>query len=325
MNEEDKYWILLSRYLANDLSLDETDELLAWIEADPERITLLQQAQSAWDKSKNYQNDVSAVNTDAAWLKVKNKLNDQKPAKTVNLQNYKWMAIAASLIILCSLSWFSYKAYDNSKNIHFANHSLEKQQVLLPDGTKIWLNQHSEIDYPKGLATLATREVSLTGEAFFDVKHDDKKPFIIHAGETETQVLGTSFNINANEKKVKVAVITGKVSFKKTGAKNNLFLLPGDEGIYDSKGIITKVEYNNTNFLFWKNQTLVFENEKLEMVFHELEKSYQVKFKVNDENLLNQKITTSFKSASIQEVIIILETLLDLKITPSGDAYIVVK
>lgn len=327
MKEEDKYWILLSRYIAKDLSIEEVDELLAWIDEDPKRVNLLQEVQSIWDQSKHYQQQISdTLDPSTSWLKIKNEIDrENQPIKLTKTQPYKWLAIAASLIILCGLSWFSYQIYDRGKIITIANHMTNRRELLLPDGTKVWLNKAAEVKYAKGLETLNQREVTLVGEAFFEVKHDEHKPFIIHAGGTETQVLGTSFNINVMDEKVTVAVISGKVSFKKIGADAHLFLLPGEEGIYHEKGSVTKAEFKNANFLFWKNQTLVFENETLEMVLKEVEKAYHIKFNVKDKDLLQERITTSFKSAPLPDVIKVLEAILDLKIEYSGDAYIVIK
>ncbi|HET8828200.1 MAG TPA: FecR domain-containing protein [Pelobium sp.] len=328
MQEEDKYWVLITRYLSNELSDAETDVLLEWISDKPERTELLQQMQSAWEQSNTYlANEKYQINTDEAWKKIESRLfkEDKKPAKVVAFKSYKWLRIAVSLVLFMGLSWFSFNYYQSHSEITFTNQLANKQQVLLPDGSTVWLNTGSKLSYKKGLNELSLREVDLVGEGFFEVKHDASKPFIIHSNGTETQVLGTSFNVLTDKiGNVKVAVITGKVSFKKDSAKDGLFLFPGEVGIYSKAGNITKTSFSNTNFLYWKNQKLSFENEDLSNVLSELEKVYHVKFKLKDSDLMNKKITTSFQSASIYQVINILETLLDVKIEKSNDTYIVV-
>jgi ferric-dicitrate binding protein FerR (iron transport regulator) len=327
MQEEDKYWILISRYLSNELSDTETDELLAWVNENPEHTELLQQMQNAWEQSNKYlQNSVQEIDTDQAWKNVESRLfASQQSAKIKKLKSLKWISIAASLLLMIGLGWFSFNYYRQNRPVVFANHLDTKQQLLLPDGSRVWLNSGSQISYKEGLNELKLREVELLGEGFFEVKHDAEKPFIIHSGGTQTQVLGTSFNVfNDKDGSVKVAVISGKVSFKKEGANDNLFLLPGEEGVYKT-GNISKTSFKNTNFLYWKNKTLSFENESLANVLTQLEVFYNVKFNLNDEDLLHRKITTSFHSASIYQIINVLETLLDVKIEKSNDAYIVVK
>jgi len=328
MQEEDKYWILISRYLSNELSDTETDELLAWVNENQEHTELLQQMQNAWEQSNNYlQNATQEIDADEAWKSVEQRIfASQQPVKVKRLKPLKWMSIAATLLLLAGLSWFSFNYYQQNLPIVFANRLDTKQQLLLPDGSKVWLNSGSQISYKKGLNTLKLREVDLKGEGFFEVKHDAEKPFIIHSGGTQTQVLGTSFNVlNDKNGNVKVAVISGKVSFKKEGSNDGLFLFPGEEGVCSKTGNVSKTSFKDTNFLYWKNKTLSFENEGLAKVLAQLEMFYNVKFNVNDEDLLNRKITTSFHSASIYQIINVLETLLDVKIEKSNDAYIVVK
>ena len=88
----------------------------------------------------------------------------------------------------------------------------EYKYILLPDSTQVWLNAGSTLDYPEHFDE-TTREVTLTGEAYFDVKHAAEHPFIIHTGQIQTTVLGTAFNINAytDRSNIQVSVSRGKV------------------------------------------------------------------------------------------------------------------
>jgi hypothetical protein len=107
--------------------------------------------------------------------------------------------------------------------------SIAQEKVLnytLPDGTKVSLNRGSKISYPSTFEG-QTREITLQGEAFFDVAHDAQHPFIIHAQGADIKVLGTSFNVNAYSKQVKVWVKTGKVQVKKSASV--IQLLPGEQ------------------------------------------------------------------------------------------------
>lgn len=302
MQEEDKYWILMSSYFSNELSDTETDELLAWINENPERIELLQQMQNAWDQSKVYlKNEEHQIQTEVAWDKVKNRLfkNKVKTTKIIKIKKYKWLQIAAAIMIMVGLSWFSYHQYQQNRLIHFSNLIEDKQQILLPDSSIVWLNKGGKISYKKGMNQLDLREINLEGEGFFEVKHDVNKPFIVHSGVTITQVLGTSFNISAlNDGTVKVAVISGKVAFKKENTSGVLFLLPGDEGYYNNSGIISKTKFKNTNFLYWKNQNLRFENEPLTNVLAQIEKVYGVKFQVKNPCFIKSKNYNQFSISS---------------------------
>jgi ferric-dicitrate binding protein FerR (iron transport regulator) len=154
------------------------------------------------------------------------------------------MKIAAILI----LAFFTAASFYYLKTVNKAGEVLslntievkagEMKTILLADGTKIWLNAATKFSYPKQFSS-KSREVSLIeGEAFFEVAHDEKKPFIVHSKGVNTQVLGTSFNISAYgyAKKVRVSVATGKVGV--SSGKNLIgFLTPNEEISY---GLVTK-------------------------------------------------------------------------------------
>jgi ferric-dicitrate binding protein FerR (iron transport regulator) len=154
------------------------------------------------------------------------------------------MKIAAILILV----FFTATSLYYLKTVEMAGEALslntidvkagEMKTILLADGTKIWLNAATKFSYPKQFSS-KSREVSLIeGEAFFEVAHDDKKPFIVHSKGINTQVLGTSFNISAYgyTKNVRVSVATGKVGV--SSGKNLIgFLTPNEEISY---GLVTK-------------------------------------------------------------------------------------
>ena len=105
----------------------------------------------------------------------------------------------------------------------------EYKYILLPDSTQVWLNAGSTLDYPEHFDE-ATREVTLVGEAYFDVKHAAEHPFIIHTGQIQTTVLGTAFNINAytDRSNIQVSVSRGKVKVSR-GDQLIAMLVKGQE------------------------------------------------------------------------------------------------
>jgi transmembrane sensor len=141
----------------------------------------------------------------------------------------------------------------------------------LPDSTRIFLNKNSSLTYPETFDGL-TRTVILTGEAFFQVKRNEQKPFIIEAGNTETKVLGTSFNIkeDAKNKKVEVSVVTGKVQFKAKKNNENLsdvVLLPQDRVVYsETNATMVRQKVKGTDSYWWqknlKNVRKLFNDAK---------------------------------------------------------------
>jgi len=323
---EEKYWNLMSRYLSNDLSLSETEELLAWLDEDPARADLLKELRDTWDATQNYPDDF-VVDTEAGWKKLKSAIDVQEKAQVRSIGTFSWIGIAASLLLITFAGILGYQYLNASKLIKVATVSGQNKEIVLPDGSKVWLNENSSLSYADDLNESDIREVTLRGEAFFDVAKNPSKRFVIETDKTLTQVLGTSFNVlQDKEGSIKVSVITGKVSFKsQLNPNQELILLPGDAGVISKEGYAGKSRVENQNFLFWKNKQLAFNNATLSEVLKTLEMAYHVKFQTSNEKLLQHRITTSFNHVSFIEAVDVLETLLDLKIEKSDSVYVVEK
>lgn len=136
--------------------------------------------------------------------------------------------------------------------------------VLLPDSTRIYLNAGTTLRYPNKFIG-KNREVFLSGEAYFDVYHDESRPFIVRAEQISIQVLGTSFNVNAYPawKEVKTTLVEGKISVK--SGRDTIIMAPGTQVVYNKETrecVYTRVDVNN--FISWKDGYYDFENLSLE-------------------------------------------------------------
>jgi transmembrane sensor len=155
----------------------------------------------------------------------------------------------------------------------------QKKHVMLPDGTTVIVNAGSVLKYTIPFSS-DERVVSLVGEAYFDVAHDKSKRFIIHSGDLETKVLGTTFNVRhyANESDISVAVTSGKVRVRSLGSEEYI-LMPNEIGIYKGENrTISISEFDSEELIGWTNGLLIFKNEKMSEVIKRLERWYGVKF-----------------------------------------------
>lgn len=321
--EEDKYWLLMSRYLTNEITLEETDELLMWIDEDPKRIELLQQLQDDWGKSDVYGEAEEAFDTHVAWQKVSARIDQAIEKPKSKVRYLYWAKIAALFLIVFNFGWFGFRYYNNHQVVEIKNQLAIAKEVVLPDGSQVWLNSGSKLSYQKGFVYFDERAVNLDGEAFFEVKPNPEKPFIIETQGTETRVLGTSFNVKSFEGEVAVSVFTGKVSFKALKTSSELLLLPGEEGVFSKNQGLRKIYYEDQNFMFWKDQKLDFSNERLEDVLSVIASVYGVTFEVLNPELKRKQLTTSFHKLPFVEVKTILEMILDTEIEKAGDVYVV--
>jgi transmembrane sensor len=201
-----------------------------------------------------------------------------------------------------------------------------KSTIELEDGSKIWLNADSKIQYPE-VFTGSTREVYLNGEAFFEITKNPTRPFIIHLANGTVRVLGTSFNIRAydNEKVVETSVATGKVAFipkkqKRTQTLDTFFITPNNKVRYTLEGeIVNVVPTTATEDKAWTEGRLIFKALTLEEIAVELERNFGKKVTFLDDVPKNYRLTGSFQNNSLDEIMYYLTQTKDFyyKITNS--------
>jgi ferric-dicitrate binding protein FerR (iron transport regulator) len=182
----------------------------------------------------------------------------------------------------------------------------------LPDGSKVWLNSGSSISYPNHFIG-STRDVSLTGEAYFEVVKNKMVPMVVSAGQVNLKVYGTSFNVNAvsSEKSINVTLVEGSVALSsgldKEKGKNEFFIEPGQTVTYfdDSKKMIVK---NEDTFLYtaWKEGVLIFKNKTFETVLKQLSCKYNVEIELEDQTLASIPMDATFRDENINEILRLL-------------------
>jgi transmembrane sensor len=154
----------------------------------------------------------------------------------------------------------------------------EQYSVSLPDGTQVWLNAASSLKFPTTFASLATRSVELTGEAYFEVAKDASHPFIVKTAHQEVKVLGTHFNVNSyvSEKLTKTTLLEGSVKVvSKTNSSSMATLEPGQQSQLSSGGLkISEVDLSES--MAWKNGDFNFDNEKFSSILNQISRWYNV-------------------------------------------------
>lgn len=180
---------------------------------------------------------------------------------------------------------------------------------ILSDGTKVWLNAESELDFPVDFVG-KERVVRLKGEAYFEVKPDAAHPFIVETRGVRTRVLGTSFNIKAydNEESIFTTLLTGKVKVSAIGEENeSVVLTPGMQSEWQESGQKMSVKkVNAENFTAWRQGAFMFDNENIMVVTRVLERWYGLKF-IYNENV--HEHTFSGRLSKDEPLESILETL----------------
>ncbi len=155
--------------------------------------------------------------------------------------------------------------------------------LSLVDGTKVWINSESQLKYPVNF-TKETREVYISGEAYFQVKKDASKPFIVHTSKGKVKVLGTSFNVRdySDEKNVFTTLVEGSVDLISTKGDDHMLLNPSEQGMFSAEGISKEIVDVHL-FTSWKDGRFMFRKQRLEYIMNVLARWYNIEvFFLND-------------------------------------------
>lgn len=239
--------------------------------------------------------------------------------------NYSFkLGVAASILLLIGLSsfWF-FNTSKNTESLIVSNTSNEFKEVLLKDGTTVILNANTTIKYIDNYN--GTRFLDLKGEAFFKVKRNEKKPFIVKTKDIKTEVLGTSFNIKDRDSIVKVTVATGLV--KVYNANQSVLLKPNEQTKYKraTGAFITKKTLHQFA-VSWFTETISLDNVSLLELSDYIKYKYNVdtKFLNNDLKKLRMSLSIS-RDESIENVVHQINYINELKLTINQNNMIEIK
>jgi len=190
--------------------------------------------------------------------------------------------------------------------------------MLLPDGTKVWLNALTNIQYPSNFSA-SNREVKITGEAFFKVKHDENSPFVVRTNNYSVKVLGTSFNVTAyqNDAYSKTTLVEGKIVLLNAEDKEIKTLVPGQLFSFNNNDQRYQVSQVSTNYYTsWKDGYFAFDQEKLESIAAKLERIYAVKITIPEAKVKGYSFTgTIMKNKPLEQILRIIELTAPIKVT----------
>jgi transmembrane sensor len=209
-------------------------------------------------------------------------------------------------------------------------------QMILPDNTLVYLNAGSELKYTeenqKNFLDIknGSRKVFLTGEAWFDVSKNEKKPFTVHTSYYNVEVLGTQFNVKAypNDDEVVATVEGGSVkvvSSESFTIKETQTLQPGEQLVYTKNKGINISEVNTRRFTAWKDNKLIFINMNLKELFVLLERKYGVDIEVADNMVLDYHYDSTITNETILEVLDLIAETLPIKYKIEGQKIIIQK
>jgi ferric-dicitrate binding protein FerR (iron transport regulator) len=289
-----------------------------WMASHPDNKDAFDKMQKVWKKSNEIE-VFDKIDVEADWKLVKFKTTASAKSRKLRV----FMSYAASILLLLSLSYaFLYETTPGFGKLTQQKTELQKDQVLLADGTKVYLNQKSRLVYPNQFNS-KTRNVKMEGEAYFQVQSDPSKPFIITTGNAIIEVLGTAFNVRNDEYgKTIVTVNSGKVSLTDQKTKKVVYLSKGEKGVLQNS-TITESNNDEPNFDAWKTGILRFNKTPIPVVLKYIEDYYGVKITNRCERIDALTFTSIFDNDDIDSVISELELHLNVKTVKRGKHLII--
>lgn len=244
---------------------------------------------------------------------------------------WKWVSIAASIALLIVSSFhFINSDHPHSELVWYEVIAVAdaKTKVVLPDSSTVWLNANASLIYPHSFDD-ENRRVDVSGEAFFEVRKDEMKPFIVDLGGLQIKVLGTSFNVisDAENDEIRISLLEGKVALYESGqsSESAKILMPDQQAIYSrSKGEIEILPIRMDNVMSWVTGEFRFENNTLAEIAQELERAFHVKIHIQNEAIRKKAFNAVFEDKeTLDEILSILQISAKYRIEKRrGEIYI---
>ncbi|WP_443937850.1 FecR family protein [Pedobacter sp. MW01-1-1] len=197
-------------------------------------------------------------------------------------------------------------------------------QIVLPDGSKVWLNAASSLKFPVSFTSNTDRRVKLNGEAYFEIVHDANKPFIVESKKQEVSVLGTHFNVKAyeNEASNETTLIQGKVKVSALDNQQSAIIQPNQQAIIDGGAV--RIKHVDANLaVAWKNGLIVFEQEDIREIMKVIARWYDVDVEFQSNSSFEHFSGSISRFSNISDVLRMLQLTNKVKFEVRGRRVIV--
>jgi len=310
----------LLRFVEGDCSPDEAAAIQAWIAADARRGELLSELRAVWRLTGSTTRPWVVAGARLRLLHGRGRHAAQRSAGFSARPGLGRRGIAAAIACLVAAIGVWLLRPRAAPVREFATPAGQRLQLTLPDSSRVLLSVGTRLRVPRDFGRRA-RAVELDGEAYFVVRHDPRRPFLVRTRQGVTQDLGTSFDVRAcaQEDYVQVVVASGRVSLRAAAADSALSLRSRDRGVIDARGVLTATSgVALGDYLAWTRGTLVFHDAPLEDVVAQLGRWYDVDIDVGATPWAGERLTVSFATSSVDEALTTLAQVLDARWTRSA-------
>ena len=306
---------LIGKVLAGEATAEEQRAVEDWNARSEENRRYFQQLETIFKRASSVNVEVQ-FDADAAWTKVKGRLG--RKGKTVSLPATPlWtpLRVAAGLVVMLVGSYLVWALAQPTIITRELSAAKTLTTDTLPDGSLAFLNHKSKLTYREN-SREQKRTVALSGEAYFEVRHEEEKPFVIEAEHVLIRDIGTAFNVKAypESNTVEVEVEEGEVQIY-TVSNPGLSLKAGEKGIYDkSLKAFSKIEKIDTNVIAYKTRVFKFNNTDLRSVVALINSVYEANIVLSNEALNDCRLTVNFNNDKLETIVEVLSETMGLTI-----------
>jgi len=306
--KENPIWNIITRKLSGEITEEEDSVLKDWVNRDKLNSDILKRLVEVW----NY-NPTKITKSHNIYKTLRNRINYHKKQRKINPFYYYAGRIAAILFIIIS-TYVLVNNFSFNKNKEITYHEIavpkgSRTSIMLPDGSKAWISNNSIIKYPDKFVH-NIRELYLSGEAYFEVTKDIKKPFIVNIGSDRIKVLGTKFSVSAypEDSIIRADLLSGKIQLDiKTGENDNNYksytIKPSHSLVYEkTSGDVSSSVIPEGFFDYWEKGVYKFTDESLEKLAQKIDRIYNIKI-VFENDFLNGSISIDDNIFTLMEAV----------------------
>lgn len=286
---------LLMKYIKGETTPEEREKVVRWLDEDPEHIHQYRSLRKLYDIS--------------LWSPIEESQPEKKQTRTLKPVWIEFLKVAAIILItfLGTKAFFDWKE-DPVKMQTVIVPAGQRAELLLADGTKVWLNSRSKLKFPDRFQKDA-RDVELDGEGYFEVIHLEDAPFTVHTSRYDVKVLGTEFNVKAynGKNQFETSLLKGSVEVSNTNKSQVVRLRPDERVISDGSQLIRSVILDK-NYFRWKEGLLCLDDESIGSLIEKLELYYDVNIVVQKPSLMRYHYSGKFRiSDGVEHVLKVLQ------------------
>ena len=307
---------LLIKYISGSADRSEKKVVMDWINSDQNNRKEFETLQKAYFVSI-WTDDLEPEVIEEEIIPIKRKLIWKEILKVAAV-----LLIGFSLFINIKDYVFNGKASNLEKDIFQSVHvpSGQRVELSLVDGSKVWVNANSKLDYPQTF-NKDQRIVFLDGEGQFNIEHNEKIPFIVKTKDFDIQVLGTEFNVKAYSTKGKfeTALLQGKVQISSKDGQNKITLKPNEAAVLENGKLLVR-PIQNLDPYRWVEGLMTFENESIEDILLKMQDYFDININIKTKNLNMKKYTGKFWiDDGVENMLEVLQKTSDFKYSRNYD------